>query len=1038
MTTFSWRLLGALLLLVVAPAASAPLQLFPYFASGAVLQREAPIPVWGQAGAGAEVTVTLAGTSATVTADAAGRWRAALPARAAGGPFAMTIASGAQTRTLTDLYVGDVWVASGQSNMEWRLDQADGGIAEANAANDPQLRQFKVPKGLANEPSNTLPAGAAWASATTPAATRAFSAVAYYAARGLRAELGIPIGILNTSYGGSRIETWMSEDMLGYDEGDVTLGNGEPERQPTVAWNKMVHPLLGLPFKGVLWYQGESNADNLDDALAYGDLFQTMITGWRADFGQGDLPFVWVQLPNFGALQTVAEGTPPTYNAWPELRAGQSRALALPNTGEVISIDTGNPDASGSVDIHPTNKEPVGERMALVLREVAYGEDIVASGPRYASNQLLDDGSVAVSYTGLGSGLANADGTLNGFTISGANGTFVWANAEIDGDRVIVSSPSVSTPAMVRYAWQYNPGNLGVPGAADLTNAEGLPAAPFEAAVNPGFSIAQFSAARTTIEAGQNTVLSWRVFDAATVTLDGAPVALEGSQSVSPEATTTYTLTAVSASGETLTASVTLEVIDPSLINRARSQPATASTVEACCGDPREAAFAVDDDLTTRWASAWSDGVGDNPEDPNYDGTPDDEWLAVDLGGPIDIDRVILTWEASFGTVYELQTSFDGYNWTTVYREDAGDGEVDDITFSAPVTGSHLRMQGIDRTTIAGQQFGYSLFDIAVYGEVSAIVPPTAAASPRTGNVVTAGEATTLVADVSGSVQTATFYVDGVELATDDAAPFIASWTPEASGVAEVTVEVVDASGITVRSAPAVVFVDDGSLVRFEAEDATVEGGSDGNGHTPLTSSSAASGGEYLDLREQWAITLPPVTVDEAGTYLLSIGYQMTYESPKTQNLIVNGVTTPIVFTAPDNSTWMQRGLEVQLNAGENAISLVGSWNYMSVDFLAVGAATPPTSGENAPSTGSLMLDAPRPNPARGATTIHYSIPEADHVRLDLLDVQGRRVAVLVDANQPSGEHSLPVSTSSLAVGVYVLHLTAGRAAQSRRMTVVR
>ena len=690
----------------------------------------------------------------------------------------MTIASGTQTRTLGEVYVGDVWLASGQSNMEWTLGQADGGQAEAAAANDPQLRQFKVPKGLADEPSNTLPNGAAWTAATSTAATRNFSAVGYYVGRELREVLGVPIGILNVSYGGSRIETWMSEGMLGYDEQDVELANGEPERQPTVAWNKMMAPLLGLPVRGVLWYQGESNADSEADARAYGDLFQTMITGWRNALGDADLPFVWVQLPNFGAPQTVGQGAPPNYNAWPILRQNQSRALALPNTGEVVTIETGQPTSSGSVDIHPTNKEPVGERMALVVRDVAYGEDVVSGGPRYASNELLDDGSVAISYTDLGTGLANADGTLNGFTVAGADGPFVWADAEIDGDRVIVSSPSVPEPAAVRYAYQYNPGTAGAPGSADLTNAEGLPAAPFDAVVNPGFSIAQFAAARATIEAGQSTVLSWRVFEAATVTLDGASVALEGSQSVTPAETTTYTLEATEASGATLSETVTIEVLDPSLIDRAQGQPATASTVESCCGDPLLAAYAVDDDLTTRWASAWSDGQDGRPEEPNYDGTPDDEWLAVDLGAVIDVDRVILTWEAAFGTVYELQTSFDGVTWTTAYREDASDGDVDDVTLDVPAPARYLRMLGIERTTIAGQQYGYSLFDLAVYGEVSAVVPPSASVAPRTGTVVDVGGETTLVADVAGSVQTATFLVDGEEIGTDDAAPFEIAWTP--------------------------------------------------------------------------------------------------------------------------------------------------------------------------------------------------------------------------------------------------------------------
>ena len=939
-------LLLAVLALAARPA-DAQLQVFPSVAGGAVLQRDAAIPVWGQAASGAEVSVTFVGATTSATADAVGRWRIELPARSAGGPFVMTVASDGETRTLAGVYVGDVFLASGQSNMEWTLGQADGGAAEAAGANDPMLRQFKVPKGLANEPSDTLPEGAAWAGATSAAATRTFPAVAYYAGRDLRAALGVPIGILNVTYGGSRVETWMSEAMLGYDEQNVELANGEPERQPTVAWNKMVVPLLGVPVRGVLWYQGESNADTLADAQAYGALFQTMIAGWRDALGLGEVPFLWVQLPNLGASQTVADGAPPTFGAWPVLRANQSRALALPATGEVVSIDTGRPGATGVVDIHPTNKAPVGERLALVIREVVYGEDVAASGPRYAANELLDDGTVAVSFTNIAGGLAAAEGTLDGFTLAGADGAFVWADAEIDGDRVLVSSPSVAVPATVRYAWQVNPGNPGVAGTADLTNTADLPTAPFQAAVNPGFSVGSFSATRTTIEAGQSAVLSWQVFEAASVALDGEAVALDGSQSVSPTETTTYTLTATRADGDVLTAEVAVEVLDPRLIDRARNQPARASTVEACCGEDRVAAFAVDGDPTTRWASAWSDGQDGRPDDLNSDGTPDDEWLDVDLGRVIDVDRVILTWEAAHATQYALQTSFDGVTWTTVYTEESGDGEVDDVSLDTPAPARYLRVQGIERRDVDGQRFGYSMFDVAVYGEASAVVAPTATAQPRTGNVVTAGRATALVADVSGSVQAATFYVDGAELATDDAAPFEASWTPDAAGRAEVAVEVVDADGVTVRSAPATVFVDDGTLVRFEAEHAALAGGGDGAGHTPLTPSASASGGAYLDLRDQWTVTLPPVTVTTAGTHLVSIAYQMTYGSSKTQVLVVNGAETPVVFTAPDDETWMQIGVEVPLQAGDNTVALRGSWNYMSVDSISVEHARAPRPDGN-------------------------------------------------------------------------------------------
>lgn len=1033
------RYLLAALVLAAPLAASAQLSLPQYFASGAVLQRETAIPVWGEAGASADVAVTLNGVTQTTQADASGDWRLELPAMSAGGPYTLTVTSGSSTRTLTDVYVGDVWLASGQSNMEWTLGNTVNGPAAAAAANDPALRQFKVPKGLADEPSDALPSGSQWTAATSTAAASDFSAVAYYFARDLREELDVPIGILNVTYGGSRIETWMPDALLGFDEQTVTLANGEPERQPTVAYNKMVHPLLDVPITGVVWYQGESNGDSMEDALAYGDLFQTFITGWRGLFGQGDLPFIWVQLPNYGDPQTVVQGAPPTWDAWPQVRAGQSSALALPNTGEVVAIDTGN-EIGGTVDIHPTLKEPVGERMALVALDLVYDYDLVSSGPRYASNELREDGSVAVSFDAVDGGLVNTDGTLNGFTLAGPSGTFVWADARIEGDQVIVSSDAVAEPVRVQYAWQYNPGSAGTPGAADLYNAAGLPTAPFSAAVNPGFSIASFSAARPTIEAGQSTVLSWTVFDAASVTLDGEAVELEGSLTVSPTETTTYTLVAVSAddAGQTLTAEVTVEVLDPSLINRAEEQPARSSTYETCCGEDRTAALAVDGDLETRWASAWSDGTGDTAGDPNYDGTPDDEWIDVDLGGVFDLDRVILTWEAAYATAYELQTSFDGANWTTVYTEENGDGGTDDVTFEMSVPARFLRMQGVERTEIDGQQYGYSLYELAAYGEASAIVPPSVAVGTGVGNVIAAGAVVTLTADASddGTVEQVAFYADGAELATDTEAPFETSWTAPASGSVEVTAVATDDDGYVVQSAPFVVYVDGGTLTRFEAEDATTTGTETNVIEMP---SDAASGGAYLELRDGWTVTFPEFEVEEAGDYLVSVGYQLTFESPKTQFLVVNGDSTEVAFTAPSTTAWMQKGVEVPLVAGTNEIAIHGSWNWMSIDFIAVeGVQTGTTLAGEPGAEARVALGQNRPNPFRDASSIQYTLPAAEHVRLEVFDLTGRRVLTLVDAPMAAGTHTVGVEAGALAGGVYVYQLRTESEVQARQMVVVR
>jgi sialate O-acetylesterase len=233
---------------------------------------------------------------------------------------------------------------------------------------------------------------------------------------------------------------------------------------PTVLYNKMIHPLLPFPVAGFLWYQGESNA-GADDAFAYRELFSTMIRQWRADWGRGDLPFVWVQLANF-----MAPVDEPGDSDWAVLRESQSAALALHNTGQAVAIDIGSPD-----DIHPRNKQEVGRRLALAARRVAYGEDLVFSGPTYRGHEVRD-GRVVIAFDHVGDGLVAAgrtDGVLAAFAVAGADRRFVWARAVVDGDRVVVWSDHVPAPAAVRYAWADNPDD------ANLYNVEGLPASPF-------------------------------------------------------------------------------------------------------------------------------------------------------------------------------------------------------------------------------------------------------------------------------------------------------------------------------------------------------------------------------------------------------------------------------------------------------------------------------------------------------------------------------------------------------------------------------
>jgi len=527
------------------------------FTNGTVVQRNVKIPVWGTATVGDSIIGTFNSAVDTAVADANGKWKLFFPAMSAGGPYTMQLKGKTETKTITDVYIGDVWFCSGQSNMELAVSSANNATANIAAANDPLIRQCKVPKGLSNELSDVLD-DSPWTPATS-AYVGNFSAVAYYFAKELHklnAYKDVPIGILNVSYGGSRIETFMSEAMLGYDETDVVLANGVAERQPTVAFNKMVNPLIGYAIKGFLWYQGESNADYMEDAIVYGEQFKTLITKWRNLWNMGDLPFIWVQLPNQGT--PYAESTPQSWDTWPKLRAAQSRTLSLPNTGEVTTIDV------GAVDIHPKDKESVGKRIALVVRKVGYGEDIVYNGPRYKSHTLLTGGKVQISFDNIGNGLMAKDttgGNLRWFSIAGPDGVLQKADAVISGNTVIVSNASVTSPAIVRYAWEYNPVGVNF-----YNSTDSLPAAPFKFdVVNSGFKINSFTASATTIERGSFVTLQWQTSGNAITTLNGVEVDSLSAIKLMPMDTTTYTLKITNKADQSIVEykDITINVINP-------------------------------------------------------------------------------------------------------------------------------------------------------------------------------------------------------------------------------------------------------------------------------------------------------------------------------------------------------------------------------------------------------------------------------------------------------------------------------------------
>lgn len=609
-----------------------------------VLQRDQKIMLWGWAAPKEKLTISLGGKEYSARADKAGRWSVELPPMPAGGPLSLLIKGKKESKVISDILVGDVWVCSGQSNMEWILVNTNDAREDIAAANDSQIRHFKVPLTASSTPQDTL-AGGNWEVASPETAGR-FTAVGYYFARELRKAAGIPIGLINTSWGGSRIEPWMDAQSLGYmnpeelvkkleaeeaaktkelreqlikklgelpgtdqgmkngqaiwqkaelddagwssmklpglweqaglaqvdgivwfrktielsaeqaaktavlglamiDDNDLTWVNGQevgstqqynavrryeipakllhpgknvivvrvddtgggggiygdpelmyldlggnklplagdwrykvgkvamsatnfsPNQQPTKLYNFMIHPLLWYPIKGAIWYQGESNAGNVEQAELYADQFKTMISLWRQRWQVGDFPFFWVQLANF--RQNPEQ---PANSGWASLRESQTAALELPNTGQAVIIDIGEAN-----DIHPRNKKDVGYRLALAARQQVYGEkELVFSGPLYKSMQV-EGNKIRLQFDHTGGGLeARRDkyGYLHGFAIAGADGKYVWAKALIEGKSVVVWSDAVKIPKSVRYAWSDNPDD------ANLYNKEGLPASPFQ------------------------------------------------------------------------------------------------------------------------------------------------------------------------------------------------------------------------------------------------------------------------------------------------------------------------------------------------------------------------------------------------------------------------------------------------------------------------------------------------------------------------------------------------------------------------------
>jgi sialate O-acetylesterase len=504
-------------LLLITLTASAELRLPKVWSDHAVVQRDRPIHVWGWADVGTHVTVTLrngsgAEETASATADSLGHWSLYLPQRpAAGGAYTLTVSEGQMGGSpilVRDLLMGDVWVASGQSNMEMPLLGFPGSAvlknsaAEIQAANHPEIRLLHEPKRFSYFPLQDQ--DATW-QICTPETAASFSSVAYFFAREIQHEQKVPVGVVEADWGGTPAEAWTSLDTLGNDaalmpvfaaraaemdkQADVEAikaryaredaaakaAGRKPEEHPWQApvepwaaaslFNGMIAPVTPFAIRGVIWYQGEANT-GIERAPLYHRLFSAMIGDWRRQFAQGDFPFLFVQISSYNSS--------PEEEHWGMLRDAQRRTLSVTNTAMAVTLDVGDRD-----NVHPADKQTVGHRLALAARDVSYGEDLHHSGPLF--RQATTEGAGMRVYFAAADGkLAARGGALEGFELAGADHHFVPATAKIDEDgaTITVTSSQVTTPLYVRYAW------LNAPDAT-LMDGAGLPASTFSSEAVP-------------------------------------------------------------------------------------------------------------------------------------------------------------------------------------------------------------------------------------------------------------------------------------------------------------------------------------------------------------------------------------------------------------------------------------------------------------------------------------------------------------------------------------------------------------------------
>ena len=450
--------------------ASAEIKLPSIISDNMVMQQNTPVHIWGNALQGEKIKITILKQNISIEANEKGYWETWLAPMKAKNAVSMTI-SGNNSITINNILIGEVWLASGQSNMEWDVSQSDNADQEIKDANYPLIRLFVPKKGISDTIQTDIEGK--WV-LCSPETIKNFSAVGYFFGRGLHKKLAVPVGLIEAAWGATNCQSWtalnaiQADPRLNYVTEDwqkIAYRSSQQKKpskdKPGVIYNAVIAPLSHYTIKGVIWYQGEANAYERV-SFPYRYLFPTLIQSWRDAWNQGDFPFLFVQ------LSTLFK-----HPYWPVLRESQTETLKLRNTAMAVSIDVGD-----STNAHYKNKQAIGYRLELAARNMVYGENIESSGPMFRQ-KTIENNRIRIWFDHAKGLKPDKSTLLTGFAIAGADGRYLTASATIEGETIVLSNPSISKPVNARYAFKDAP-------VVNLVNADNLPAVPFRTDIRNG------------------------------------------------------------------------------------------------------------------------------------------------------------------------------------------------------------------------------------------------------------------------------------------------------------------------------------------------------------------------------------------------------------------------------------------------------------------------------------------------------------------------------------------------------------------------